>query len=93
MSTRNDFTNLLDLSLRHALKNLVTRQKPPADGRARLLAAAAQQEMAARQDNAQQHWLNISFRFYTGLQEKTAMPGYGNLLDTISVLKVAMMVA
>jgi hypothetical protein len=34
-------TDILDLSLKHTLKNWVSRSKPPVDGRSRLLNAAS----------------------------------------------------
>jgi len=89
MSTRNHFDDLMDLSLRHSLKNLVARKQPPASGRERLLAAAAQQKQASLQRGR----LKLSFRFYNGLQEKTPLPGYGNLLDTVSILKANLLIA
>jgi hypothetical protein len=93
MSTRNDFDDLLDLSLRHSLKNLVARQSPPESGRERLLEAAAEQDVSSRQYNEKQRWLCVSFRFYNGPQEKKTMPGYGDLLDAVSILKSSMLVA
>ena len=40
MNSHSQPDDLLDLSLRHSLKNWVTHKDPPADGRDRLLAAA-----------------------------------------------------
>lgn len=96
MSTPDRLHALLDLSLRHSLKNLVSRQNPPASGRNRLLAAAAQQQMIPHRTPVEHRWIRtsfrISFRLYTGLQETKSLPGYGNLLDTISILKSSMLV-
>jgi hypothetical protein len=44
MNSRNLTDDVFDLSLDRSLKNWVVRKNPPADGRAKLLKAAVQQE-------------------------------------------------
>ena len=65
MNTRNLTDDVFDLSLDRSLKNWVDRKKSPADGRAKLLKAAAKQERSFTRVK----FPRISFDWFFNLNE------------------------
>ena len=65
MNSRNLTDDVFDLSLDRSLKNWVDRKNPPADGRAKLLKAAAQQKRSFFREKLQK----INFEWFFSLNE------------------------
>jgi hypothetical protein len=88
MNSHNQPDDLIDLSLRHSLKNWAAHKEPPADGRDRLLAAV--QEAASLPDRKPSKFnFGWSFRFLV-YQEALNRPFYGYALESVYSLKANM---
>ncbi len=93
MNSRNHPDDLLDVRLKHTLKNWVARKEAPDQIREQLLAAAYQQKTFPQSRTSVRQNLDRWFNSKTILSEQSVFPGYGYALDTIFVIRASMTVA
>jgi len=84
MSSHNHPEDLLDLSLKHALKNWGARKNAPADARDQLLAAAAQQSFSTPKKSISRFHLGWSIFIQSDLSEAAVRSLYGYALEAMS---------
>ena len=89
MNSHNPSDELIDLSLRHSLKNWTAHQAPPEDGRDRLL-KAARQESLSPQRKLPKFNLGWSFRFVFNQEVLSIHPFNGYALESVYSLKANM---
>jgi hypothetical protein len=89
MNSRNQPDDLLDLSLRHSLKNWATHSEPPSDGRDRLLATLGE-ELATPKRKKSFFNFGWTFRFPRNQEVLDFRPVYGYTLDSLYSLKANM---
>ena len=90
MNSRNPSDDVFDLSLDRSLKNWVDRKNPPANGRDKLLAAAAQQEMSSPQRKRAKFTLVWPFRFHVGTDQLPLRSIYGYGFEGVDLLRTRM---
>lgn len=89
MNSHNQPDDMLDLSLRHSLKNWAAHQDPPTDGRERLLAAVKEANSLSTQKKSKfRFWW--SFSFQKNQEALNVRPLYGYALDSIYSLRANM---
>jgi hypothetical protein len=93
MNSRNHSDDLLDIRLKHTLKNWVARKEAPEESREQLLVAALQQNAFPKSNNSIKQGLDRLFHSKTTLSERSVFPGYGYALDTVFVIRASMTVA
>ena len=89
MNSRNQPDALIDLSLRHSLKNWAAQQDPPANGRDRLL-KAVQEESLSPNRKLSKFNLGWSFRFVFNQEDLRIHPFNGYALESVYSLKANM---
>jgi hypothetical protein len=89
MNSRNQPDELIDLSLRHSLKNWAAQQAPPINGRDRLL-KAVQKESLSPERKLPKFNLGWSFRFVFNQEVLSIHPFNGYALDSVYSLKANM---
>ena len=82
---------MIDLGLRHSLKNLANHKEPPADGRDRLL-AAARQEVSLLQPKPSKFKFRWPFSFQAKQEVLNARPIYSYTLDIVYSFKANMVI-
>lgn len=88
MNSRNRPDDLLDLSLRHSLKNWTAHQEPPAEVREQLLSAAKQQKSTPKRSKpARLIFSGWSFQFQYNFNEMTIRAIYRYNLESVYALK------
>lgn len=92
MNSHKQQHDILDLSFNRSLKNWVARKGLPVQGRDRLLAAAAQQEISTTQQKYKYPKLNFgwTFRFQESLEALSARPVYGFSMESAYSLRANM---
>jgi hypothetical protein len=90
MNSHNRLDDVFDLSLRRSLKNWVDRKNLPANGRDKLLAAAAQQEMSLSQQKSAKFTFRWNFRFQENRDQLPIRPIYGYGFESMDLLRTRM---
>ena len=86
MNSHDQPDELIDLSLRHSLKNWAIHKENPAGGRDRLL-AAVQEEGSPPKRKRSKFNFGWSFRFSENQEAFNVRPFYGYALDSVYSLK------
>ena len=89
MNSHNQPDELVDLSLRHSLKNWATCKAPHGDGRDRLL-AAVQEESSQPKRKPLKFNFGWSFRFVFNQEVLSIHPFNGYALESVYSLKANM---
>lgn len=89
MNSHNQPDELIDLSLRHSLKNWAAHREPPVDGRARLL-AAVQAESYQPERKLSKFRFKWSFGFQGKQEVLNVRPIYSYTLESVYSLKANM---
>jgi len=88
MNSHNHPDDLLDLSLRHSLKNWTAHKSPPSEIREQLLATARQQKEAVKRPKpARFSFSGWSFQFQYNFNEMTLRSIYRYNLESVYTLK------
>lgn len=90
MNSHKKPNEILDLSLSHSLKNWVNRKNLPAQGRNRLLAAAAQQEIPSFQHKLAKFAFRWNSRFQGDYDQLQPRPIYGYGFENFDLLVTRM---
>lgn len=90
MNSRNLSDDVFDLSLDRSLKNWVDRKSLPANGRDKLLAAAAQQKISSPQRKRLRFTFVWPFRFDGAFEQLPIRPIYGYGFESIDLLRSRM---
>ena len=89
MNSRNQPDEVIDLSLRHSLRNWAACQVPAADGRDRLLKAARKESLSSKRKLPKFNF-GWSFRFLFNQEVLSIHPFNGYALESVYSLKANM---